>query len=94
MGPLYVRKYVQQHTPAEVDLRRIQIVQLRELKQAHFIIMELCHSGLKALLINNYSVGKEHGRIQNKEGVWRGQLSRKQVCAMNYTSGEMPSYFR
>lgn len=22
-----------------------------------------------------------------------GQLSRKQVCAMNYTSGEMPPYF-
>lgn len=24
----------------------------------------------------------------------RGQLSRKQVCAMNYTSGEMPPHFK
>lgn len=64
--------------------------------KAHFIIMALCHSGLKALVINNYSTGKEHGRIQNKDGV-RGagwQLLRKQVCAMNYTSGEMPPYFK
>lgn len=69
-----------------MDLLRIQTVQLCKLKQAHFIIMELCHSGLKALVMNNYGTAKEHGRIQNKEGVWRGQLSGKQVCAMNYTS--------
>lgn len=43
--------------------------------------MELCHSGLKALVMNNYCTGKEHGRIQNKEGVWRGrQLSKTGVC--------------
>ncbi len=43
--------------------------------------MELCHSGLKALVMNNYSMGKEHGRIQNKEGVWRGATVEKTgVC--------------
>lgn len=41
--------------------------------KAHFIIIELCHSGLKALVMNNYSMGKEHGRIQNKEGMWEGE---------------------
>lgn len=61
-------------TPAEVNLLLIQMVQLWELKQAHFIIMELCHSGLKALVMNNYCEGREHGRIQNKDTAWRGQL--------------------
>lgn len=43
--------------------------------------MELCHSGLKALVMNNYSMGKEHGRIQNKEGVWDGEAVEKTgVC--------------
>lgn len=36
--------------------------------------MELCHSGLKALVMNNYCEGREHGRIQNKDTAWRGQL--------------------
>lgn len=80
-------------TLAEVHLLCIQIVQLCELKQAHFIIMEQCHSGLKVLVMNNYGTRREHGRIQNKEE-WRGQLSRKQVCAMNYTCREMAAHFR
>ncbi len=42
--------------------------------------MELCHSGVKALVMNNYSTGKEHGRIQNKEGVWRGAVGKTGVC--------------
>lgn len=67
------RKTLRSFTPAEVDLLHIHIVQLRELKQAHFIIMALCHSGLKALVMNNYSEGREHGRIQNKDMAWRGQ---------------------
>ena len=40
--------------------------------KAHFIIMELCHTGWKALVMNNYSMGKEPGRIQNKEAVSGG----------------------
>lgn len=68
------RKTLSSFTPAEVDLLHIRMVQLWELKQAHFIIMELCHSGLKALVMNNYSEGREHGRIQNKDTVWRGRL--------------------
>lgn len=51
--------------------------------------MELCHRGLKALVMNNYSEASEHGRIQNKNSAWRGAATEKQVCAMNYTSGEM-----
>lgn len=72
---------------------RIQVVWLHELLRAHFIIMELCHAGLKALLMNNYRAGKEHGSIQNKEEVQAVPLSRKQVGAFElyihrYNSGE------
>lgn len=50
--------------------------------KAHFIIMELCHTGLKALVMNNYSMGKEHGRIQNKKGVMGGgaTVEKTGVC--------------
>lgn len=44
--------------------------------------MELCHAGLKALVMNNYRAGKEHGSIQNKEEVRAVPLSRKQVGAV------------
>lgn len=67
------KKTLHSFTPAEVDLLHVRIVQLWELKQGHFIIIELCHSGLKALVMNNYSEGREHGRIQNKDTAWRGQ---------------------
>lgn len=57
--------------------------------KAHFIIMKLCQSGLKAVVMNNYSMAKEDGRIQSKEREREGELSSKQVCVMNYTSGLM-----
>lgn len=68
-----LRKTLSRFTPAEVDLLHIRKVQLWELKQAQFIIMVLCHSGLKAFVMNNYSEGREHGRIQNKDTALRGQ---------------------
>lgn len=48
---------------------------------------QFCHSGLKALVMNNYSRREDYGG-------WGGGNCRKQVCAMNYTSGEMAPYVR
>lgn len=55
--------------------------------KAHSITTALCDTGLKALVMNNYSRGKEYGG-------WGGCNCRKQVCAMNYTSGKMAPYVR
>lgn len=40
-------------------LPRVQVVQLRHLQRAHFIMMELCHAGSKASVMSNYSVAAE-----------------------------------
>ena len=68
--------------PAALTLLHAQIVQLCRFNKAHLIIMLLRHIGLKALVMNNYGTGNEHGGIQSTEGVGGGggTVEKTGVC--------------
>lgn len=65
--------------PVEVDSPLAAIVQLHKALE---IIILLCHSGLKAFVMNNYSIGHANCGIQSTEGSV-GEVGGRGKCRQN-----------